>query len=449
MIYGIAWFAPAIGLSYYDGEAAMAARTGAIAGTSSPPLFPAVLWLFALVSQQAQWLKLLPLLCTLLWLVLTRRLLMRMGATPDCATCLVLLTAASPTVMYLATGLFPEPLFAVLLTASLLALLDERALAAGVLAGLATLTLTKAAPLIVTGIVILTVTRRLRSAAHFALGAMLFAAPWLGWKLVHSAGPAVAKLHANELAVLLGHNVMYLAAAPFTLLTGYANLYPGLLTAIALLIVLIRRRQFIPDLFVGLYCIVLLFRTQPPLHAFAAVLPLFLWMLWRVARTGRFAIVTKVAAALMLAPSLWFSAARVMPVVTLGAVASETAPPNDWHEMQKLFAFIRANTPPDAVLLADLDPMFRLYTSRPAVRGFTPDSYKRYYAPPGSLVTPDQLLASLRRDQVTHVALTPDADLPESASFHKAVAAMERAGILEPVAVPGLSRDYRLLRVIH
>ena len=43
----------------------------------------------------------------------------------------ILMTAASPTVLYLATGLFAEPLFALLLTASLLALLDERPLIAG------------------------------------------------------------------------------------------------------------------------------------------------------------------------------------------------------------------------------------------------------------------------------------------------------------------------------
>jgi hypothetical protein len=370
-----------------------------------------------------------------------------MGATAECATCLVLMTAASPTVLYLATGLYPEPLFAMLITASLVALLDERALAAGVLAGLATITLIKAAPLIVAGIVILTVTRRLRSAAWFAAGAMVFAAPWFGWRLAHSGGPAASKLHASELAVLLGHNATLLAAAPFTLLTGYANLYPGLLTAIALLIVLIRRRQFVPDLFIGLYCVVLLFRTQPPLHAFAAVLPMFLWMLWRVARTGRFVTVTKATAGLMLAPALWFSAARVLPVVTLGAVASETAKPDDWHEMQKLFAFIRGNTPGGAVLLADLDPLFYVNTARRTVRGFTPDSYKSYYAPSVSLVTPDQLLASVRRDHVNYVVLTPDPDLPESASFHKAVAAMERGGVLEPVEVPGVSAGYRLLRV--
>jgi hypothetical protein len=257
----------------------------------------------------------------------------------------------------------------------------------------------------------------------------------------------VSKLHLSEQAVLLGNNAMLLAASPFTLLSGYANLYPGLLTAVALLIVLIRRRQFVPDLFFGLYCVVLMFRTEPPLHAFAPVLPLFLWMLWRVARTGRFAAITRTTALLMVLPALWFCASRVYPAVTRGAVAAETASPDNWHEMEKLFVFIRANTPADAVLMADLDPVFYLNTGRTTVRGFVPDSYKSYYAPPSSLVTPDELVASVRQDHVSYVVLTPDRDLPESASFHKAVAALERGGVLEPVYVPGVTGDYRLLRV--
>ena len=425
VMYGIAWFAPAVGLDYYEGEALVAARTGAFAGLSSPPLFPAILGLFNLISAHTLWLKVLPLLCTLLWLELTRRLLMRMGATTECALFIVLITAASPTVLYLATGLFPEPLFALLVTASMIALLDERALTSGLLAGLATITLTKGAPLIVAGIIILTATRRLRRAARFAVGAMIFASPWLGWHLVHPSDPSFLSLAASDKAILLGRNAMLLAASPFTLLTGYESLYPGLLTAVALLIVLIRRRQFMPDLFIGLYCIVLLFRTQPPLHAFAAVLPLFLWMLWRVARTGRFATVTKATAILMIAPALWFGALRVSTAITLGAVSAEEGTPDNWREMEKLFAFIRTNTPTDAVLLANLAPAFYLNTGRTTVHG-----------------APEQMHAAMIHAHVTYVVLTP-----ESPSYRRSVAALERGGLLDPVSIPGISGQYRLLKV--
>ncbi len=106
-LYGIAWFAPAIGLAYSDGASLLMAVTQKSNG--SQQLFPALLALFALVSRQAQWLKLVPLLCTLGWLALTRRLLTKMGATQECGWMLIAITAASPTVLYLGTGLYAEP----------------------------------------------------------------------------------------------------------------------------------------------------------------------------------------------------------------------------------------------------------------------------------------------------------------------------------------------------
>ena len=48
---------------------------------------------------------------------------------------------------------------------------------------------------------------------------------------------------------------------------------------------------------------------------------------------------------------------------------------------------------------------------------------------------------------MSYVALTPDRDLPEWASFQKAVAALERGGVLEPLSVYGVTGEYRLLRV--
>lgn len=423
VLYGLAWFAPAIGLAYNDGAYLVAAVTHQFG--ASPPLFPAVLALFALVSRQAGWLKLVPLLCTFGWLALTWRLLVKMGASREAAWALVLMTGASPTVLHLGTGLFPETLFALLVTASLMALLEEKALLAGLCAGLASVTLSCGATLILACLFTLVAHRRLRSALVFTGVAMLFASPWLGWTLAHDS-VLILRLQASDLATLLGNNAMLLAAAPFTLLTGYANLYPGLLTAVALLIVLVRRRQFVPDLFVGLYCLMLLFRTEAPLHGFAPVLPLFLWILWRVARAGRFATITKVTAALMIAPALWFGAWSLTP----------KAQPDDWRQMEKLFAWISTNTPSDTVLMAELDPVFYLNTGRGTVRGFA-----------GSSVTPGELRATVLRDHVGYVVLTPDRNLRESASFHKAVGALERGGELEPVSVAGVSGEYRILRV--
>jgi hypothetical protein len=458
-MYAIGWFAPAIGLAYRDGAVLVTARTLAtgqgyaigslpapVGETSIPPLFSAVLALFSAISQQARWLKVVPLSCALGWLALTRRLLIKMGASRECALLLVVMTAASPTVLYLSTGLFPEPLTGLLLTASLLALLHEKPLLAGVLAGLATITELTAATLILASMLTLAATGRFRSAIRFTAGAIMFVAPWFGWALARGGSP-ITHLHMSEEMMVLGNNSMLLAASPFTLLTGYTNLYPGLLTAVVVLIVLIRRRYFVPDLFLGFYFVALIFRASPPLDSFVPILPLFLWMLWRAARGSRFASLTTIAAVLVILPGIWFSGQRVRTAITRGSVASGASEPSDWRQMENLFAFIRGNTSPGDVLLANLDPMFYLNTGRKTVRGFAADDYRSYYAPPRPLVTPDQLGTAVLREHVRYVALTPDADRPESVSFHRSVEALERGGVLEPVSVPNASAGYRLLRV--
>jgi hypothetical protein len=264
---------------------------------------------------------------------------------------------------------------------------------------------------------------------------MVFASPWLGWAMANGGLP-IQKLQLNEIGILLGKNAMWLAAAPFTLLSGYANLYPGLLTALALLIVLIRRRQFVPDLFFGFYCIALLGRVEPPLYGFVAVLPMFLWMLWRAVRVGRFETIAKVVALALIAPALWFSAAELRTC-------------SGWGEMEKLFAFLRAKTPSNAVLMADLDPLFSVETGRKTVRGFVPNAYVALYGPPQTLVAPDQLLASLVREHVGYVVLTPDTEAPESVWYHDAVEALARGGVLDPVPTDAIAPQYRVLRVVR
>ena len=49
---------------------------------------------------------------------------------------------------------------------------------------------------------------------------------------------------------------------------------------------------------------------------------------------------------------------------------------------------------------------------------------------------------------MSYVALTPDRDFAESPAYHRAVEALERGGVLEAVAMPGVSGEYRLLRTV-
>jgi len=147
-----------------------------------------------------------------------------------------------------------------------------------------------------------------------------------------------------------------------------------------------------------------------------------------------------------LAP-LWFDATRLAAARAGGDFAFAEQPPNDWTALQDLFRFVRANTPPGAVLVANMDELCYLDTGRKTIRGFAPSGFDLFYAPRPEAVTPDKLAGAIIAAQAGYVLLTPDRDLPESAAFHKSVAALERGGVIEPVSVPGESRDYRLLRV--
>ncbi|MGD1069411.1 MAG: hypothetical protein ABSB15_04660 [Bryobacteraceae bacterium] len=473
IVYAVAWRAPSVGLFHDDGVYLVTAKSLAaghgytieslpdpIAQTKYPPLFPALLALFTLVSGQAWWLKLLPLGCAFAWLALTYKLLLKLGAARDGAFLLVVLTAASPTVVFLNANLLTEPLFALLLTAALLALLDDRALAAGAFAGLATLTRSAGLPLIAACVLTLTVRRRFRSALLFTAAAMLLVAPWLGWSLAHAtnhpyySGASYATssilthLPANEKLQVLGANILMLLASPFTLLTGIGSMYAVIATLALIVWALIKRRQLMPDLFVALYCLMLLCWAGPPQRFVAPIFPLVLWMLWRVYQHVR--IQEALAACVLILVALTFRTdfSRVLATLRYGQFPSANVQPGDWDQLGKLFAYIRAGTPRDAIVMVNLDPMFYLNTGRKTIRGFSPDGYKLYYGHPETAVTPDELFAAIAGNGVAWVALTPDRDFAESPAYHRGVEALERGGILEPVAIPGLTADYRLLRVV-
>ncbi len=472
LVYAVAWLAPAIGLSHDDAVYLVTAKSVAAGHgymieslphpapqTKYPPLFAAFLALFTLVSQQAWWLKLCPLVCAAGWLALTHRLLLRMGASRNDALLLVGITAASPTIVYLSTSLMPESLFSLLATAALLMLIEERPFFAGTLAGLATITRTAGMPLIAACILTLILRRRFRGAIVCAAIAMAIVAPWFGWSLAHAAHDAyygnntyaasniITGLRASEKLAVLARNSILLLTSPFSLLTGTTNLFSAIGTFAVLGWSLYVRRQLVPDLFVGLYCLMLLCWAWPPERFVAPVLPLILWMVWRALR--RIPIREAVLAVALVAAllPLWADGTRLEVTRGTGSFPAGGEASDNWYEMRKLFAFIRANLPNDSILLANLDPVFYLNTGRKAVHGFTPDGYSLYYAQRQEGVTPDRLSAAIAESQVNYVVLTPDADFAVSASFHRSVAALERGGALEPVAIPGLPAGYRLLKV--
>ena len=447
VVYVIAWRAPSLGLFYDDAVWFLAGRE-LLAGrvTVLPPLFPMLIALFAAISQQVQWLKLLPVVCCVAWLTVSYKLLRRMGAQWYGALLLVGLTALSPAVVFISTNLLAEPLFGFLIAASLLALLDDRMYLSGALAALATLTLSTGLPLIAACALTLIVRRRLRQALIFTATAVVITAPWFGWSLAHAPNPLVSKLAANEKIAIFGNNLVSLFFAPFTLLSGISDMYAAMFTVALILVCLWKRRQLMPDIFLLFYCLMLLCRAAPPEPLLAPVLPLVLWLFWRTAqRIPKPEIVAAILIISVLMP-LWGTLRRLPTTLRTGQFPPSEREPDDWNEMSKLFTWIRQNTPANAVLASNLDPLFYLATGRDTVRGFVPNGYKTYYQPRGEAVTAYELSESIRRYGINYVVLTPDRDFPESPAFHKSVLALERGGVLEPVPVPGLASNYRLLK---
>jgi hypothetical protein len=471
-LYAMAWFLPAIGLFQDDAGFLVTARAIAaghgyvidslphpIPQTQLPPLFPALLALWGAVSRHALWLKLLPLACAGGWLALTRSLLLKMGASRNGSLLLVALAAASPTVIFISTNLLPETLFALLVTVTLLTLLDERAWAAGALAGLATLTEASGLALIAACIFTLAVRRRFRSAAVFALVATVITSPWLGWSLAHATHDAVKGSHlasnifsglaASEKLIVLSHNAVDLLASPLALVTGFSNVFSGIGAVAILLWCLFVRRQMVPDLFVGLYSLALLCFTSPPERFVAPVLPLILWMIWRALRLmkAREALAALVFIVMLL--PFWGDATGMLAAYASGSFAASGAAPDKWGELQKLYNFIRGSTPADSVVLANMDALLFLNTGRHALRGFAADRYELYYGARRSPVTPDQLSKSIVESHVDYLVLTPDEGLPEAPSFHRSVEALERGGVVEAVGVPGLAAGYALFKIVQ
>jgi hypothetical protein len=338
------------------------------------------------------------------------------------------------------------------MTAALLMLLEDRAVFAGALTGLATLTRTAGVALIVACILTLVIRRRFRSAVLFTAVTMVIVAPWFGWSLANGAPGAypmniVTALPANEKLIVLTRNILSVLQSPALLLTGLNNLYAIIATIVALAWCLYVRRNLLPDLFVGLYCLMLLLVVWPPERFVAPILPLVLWMIWRVVNRVKTQEALAAVVLIIAGAGLWADIFRVPSTVTDGAFSFAAKAPDNWGEMQKLFAYIRSGTPQTSVLLSDADPLLYLNTGRKTVRGFVPNGFGLFYAMRETGVTPDQISTAILRDQVDYVVVTPERDFAESPSFHAAVQALERGGILQPVAIAGISGEYRLLRV--
>jgi hypothetical protein len=82
----------------------------------------------------------------------------------------------------------------------------------------------------------------------------------------------------------------------------------------------------------------------------------------------------------------------------------------EWKEIMGLTKWIEQNTSRDAIVSADLDPVFYLYAQRKAIRPYRSDFYTVGYEPDraNGLGTVEQLREHILRNKIGYVVLTPD-----------------------------------------
>ena len=131
----------------------------------------------------------------------------------------------------------------------------------------------------------------------------------------------------------------------------------------------------------------------PPDRFVVVVYPLILCLGWRMWRAiadqfPRRAMMVRVGGglvvALVLAQNAWILADAARTALRIGTVPV-MGPQDSWSETSQQMEWIKTQTPTDAIVMANLDPVFYLFTGRKAVRGFQADPYRLFYMPePGA-----------------------------------------------------------------
>jgi hypothetical protein len=380
--------------------------------TKYPILFPFLLSLVwrAVPSfpDNLLWLRAVPFIATLAWLYLSWRLLLRCGTTAAGAATIVALTAASPAVAYFGATLMAETLFAALLSGSLLILTMARDAAprawrlcalAGLLAGASLLTRTAGVAVVVAAFAWLVARRRWKDAAAFGAAAATLMLPWVWWVATqtqaadpyHSASVYGSQGSWNivfsytwrEKVGVLWMNSLYAASTPASF-WGQRQwlLIPSLLASGVVMRGLWVTRAHPVTWCVIVYLGMVLIWVWPPTRLLLPVVPLLLWQMSVALRQVPNAIVAAMAMVLTISSSVAvFQLAAEAPARVISWPRQRMAEdPQGWPRLSAMYAWIRRETPVDAVLIGNLDPTYFLYTGRKAVRAFVPDAYALYYS---------------------------------------------------------------------
>jgi hypothetical protein len=255
---------------------------------------------------------------------------------------------------------------------------------------------------------------------------------------------------------ILYYNVLISLISPPAVLGLYTSIWL-VLPAIALFIVLFVKRLVLADtihLSVATYMGVVLCWAWPPSRFVAVVLPLVLLFIWRaieaitpswILRYWAVAIVSLVSC-LCLANDV----RRIPQTVSSGQFPIGSEPNDEWPELKKMFSWLRVNARQDTVVLANLDPVFFLYTDRKSTRSFVANSYKLFYV---SGAPTDDSVGSLEEiigmTGASFLVMTPDTGFAEIPIVRRELARYRdtHPGKLERVDRPGTDPKYQIYRI--
>lgn len=468
-LYLVYLLAPAVGYMHDDGIYLVTAKSlaqghgyrieslpGEIFQTKYPILYPALLtplwWIsdsLAVVSFLA---KLLSLACMAAWIWLVRSWLKKDLELGGAAEWLSIIVAASPWSLFLGTSVLPDALFALLSMAS--ALLVMKALertegsvppqvwGAAALAAGAFLLRTTGVALIAATVLYLALRQR-RSLFPYLLTTCLLVLPWLWWQAGHPAPQDVWEIYYSKASYGKGHILAGYELVQIVLVVSLNLLYlalgwiPGILSFWVFVTVLCGlvgiyfslrgawQERTGPNGFLALWALlytgILVAWVWPPGRYFAPILPLTLglgalglrsWQRqsepshWK-GRLWAYRYWILIAFALnglgRSAYCAYFTNTAGTPVVT-------TRPAEPWTGYEEVGQWIRNNTPPDAVLSTNLDPLLYLMTGRKAIRAFRHSPYNLFYGegnPSEAVGSVEELRSQLKKHQVTYMVLTP------------------------------------------
>lgn len=471
-VYWTALRTPAVGAFHDDGIYAVTAKAlatgrgyrilslpGENRQTKYPFLFPALLaavWKMApRFPDNVVFLKSVPLACAILWWFLSYQLIRRETRSRHVAAAVTLLTAVSPWILFLSTALLSETLFAALVTGALLLIRQTKhgegslrsVWGAGLAAGAACLTRAAGIALIPAGAWALSGRGKRRDAVIFILLASAACLPWVRWQLQHSRAPIESYYSERNYAAwnillhfapsqklkIAGQNAVGALVAPGVLMGSPASgwgalgaLLLGVLTVAGLVRRIVRKPGVI-ELFTIFYSTLIILWAWPPMRFFAPLLPVLLLYAYEGVKTTvrvlawgpRAAQVLLACSAIAVAAqSGWVTAAGAAQARVNGSLKVPNTSQDDWREMARLTNWLQRNTPPDAVLMGNLDPVLYLYSGRKSVRGFTADPFLLHYSdePDGRpLGTARKRLQEIQRYRVTYLVSTPNAAFREGA----------------------------------